>query len=998
MIDPGASRDPPWPSQPRHPAGLDLGPASVAPLRGRGPEAAILGEVLDQLGAGQPALVLVEGEAGIGKTRLLEHVLADARARGMQVVRSRAVELEQTRPFGLVAAAFGCDRSAADPRRAAIAGLLASPVGDGGPVTVTSDPGLRFRAVDAFADLAEALALAGPLVIGVDDLQWADPSSLLTLGAVARRVAGLPVALVGCLRPLPRGADLDRLTGGLEAAGARRMPLGPLAAGAVHDLVADVVAAEPGPALLAETAGAGGNPLFVTELVGALVQEGAVQVADGRAEVAHPALPPTLRLTILRRLSFLPEPAVQALRAASILGPAFSLTDLATITGSSALGLSEALDGAARAGVIEDDGTRLRFRHDLIRDALYQDLPGGVRLGLHREAGQRLAAAGAPALQVAEHLARAAAPGNAEAIRWLTRAAREAVATSPDVAASLLARAAGLMDPADPGRDSLMAEQAGSLMWAGRLAEAEAACRALLGREHDPSVTPAARIYLARALLAGGRARDAMREFERAVSSAAPASAELAIARAYESFARVNLGDLDGAWSAAAEAHSADLSAGGRPNTSGAMTPLARAAEQRTSVAVTSQALAAQLRGDLSLALQTADDLAGPADRSPDRRRRTYPVVAARGLILIELDRLDDARSTLQAGMRHAEDRGVQVHLPPYQVFLALERFTTGDWDDALAEAQAGLELAEEVGQSFASVFGRIVRSLVLLHRNDLPGARDAADAADAELAGTGPRYRSHWAQWARALILEADGRADEAYAVLAGCWDWCARQGLALEYRVLGPDLIRLALAADDQERAQAAAAAAAGLAEKNQVPSLAGAALRCRGLANGDAGTLATAVQAYRGGTRPLELAGACEDAGAAFARQGMADRARPLLEQALAIYERLDAGRDLARAEAVGRQAGLRRGRRGPRGRPKFGWASLTPAERAVASLVADGLTNPQIGDRLYISRRTVHTHLVHVFAKLDIASRAQLAAQVTRHQEPSPGTGTNTGYAR
>ena len=128
MIDPGGSRDPPCPPQPRHPAGLDPGSASVAPLRGRGPEVAALGEVLDQAAAGRPALALVEGEAGIGKTRLLEHALADARARGMQVVRGRAVELEQTRPFGLVAAAFGCERSSADPRRAAIAGLLASPV------------------------------------------------------------------------------------------------------------------------------------------------------------------------------------------------------------------------------------------------------------------------------------------------------------------------------------------------------------------------------------------------------------------------------------------------------------------------------------------------------------------------------------------------------------------------------------------------------------------------------------------------------------------------------------------------------------------------------------------------------------------------------------------------------------------------------------------------------------------------------------------------------
>src|SRR6185312_17285917 len=98
-----------------------------------------------------------------------------------QVARGQAAELTQSRPFGLVMSAFGCSRASADPRRAAIAGLLAARGADGEPVTVTSDPGLRFRVVDALADLAEELAAAGPLLIAADDLQWADPSSLLTL-------------------------------------------------------------------------------------------------------------------------------------------------------------------------------------------------------------------------------------------------------------------------------------------------------------------------------------------------------------------------------------------------------------------------------------------------------------------------------------------------------------------------------------------------------------------------------------------------------------------------------------------------------------------------------------------------------------------------------------------------------------------------------------------------------------------------------------------------
>jgi AAA ATPase domain len=400
--------------------------APVGRIWGREAEIRALGEALARVAGGGPAVVLVEGEAGIGKTRLLGRVLADARGRGMRVAAGRAEELERTRPFGVLAAAFGCGRSAADPRRAAIAGLLASHgAGDLGPITVTSDPGLRFRVVDAFADLVEELALAGPLVLGLDDLQWADPSSLLTVGVLARRLTDLPVGVIGCLRPFPRGAELDRLAGALEAAGARHLLLRPLTGEEVAGLVAQVVAAEPGPRLLAEVAGAAGNPLFVTELLGALAQEGAIATAGGRAEVAQAVLPPTLRLTIVRRVSFLPEPALQALRSASVLGSGFTLTDLATVTGRLAVDLSVVLGEAIRARVLDDDGARLRFRHELIRDAIYADLAGSVRRALHREAGQRLARAGAPALQVAEHLAAARRPGTARrSPGWPGRPAR----------------------------------------------------------------------------------------------------------------------------------------------------------------------------------------------------------------------------------------------------------------------------------------------------------------------------------------------------------------------------------------------------------------------------------------------------------------------------------------------------------------------------------------------------------------------------------------------
>jgi len=236
------------------------------------------------------------------------------------------------------------------------------------------------------------------------------------------------------------------------------------------------------------------------------------------------------------------------------------------------------------------------------------------------EAGQRLAAAGAPALQVAEQLARAAAPGDAEAIRWLVQAAREAVATSPDGAASLLARAVGLMDPADPARDRVLAEQAGSLVWAGRLAEAEAVCRALLARGPVPGVTAAGRLYLAHTLLIGGRAREALPELERAADSAAPASAELAMARANESFARLSLGDLDGTRDAAAEV----LNTAGHQDTAADMTSLDLAAQQYMSLVTVSLALAAQLREISPLPCRSPmRPSAGPAAIRADSGTRT---------------------------------------------------------------------------------------------------------------------------------------------------------------------------------------------------------------------------------------------------------------------------------------------------------------------------------------------------------------------------------------
>jgi predicted ATPase len=143
----------------------------VAPLRGRDVEMKALGEALDRAAAGRLAVVAIEGEAGIGKTRLLDEALDQARSGGAQVLAGRAEELERTRPFGVWAHALRCSPSSADPRRAAIGTLLTPRTGAHEPITVSSDPGLQFQVVDAVVDLVEDLAQDAPLVLGLDDLR-----------------------------------------------------------------------------------------------------------------------------------------------------------------------------------------------------------------------------------------------------------------------------------------------------------------------------------------------------------------------------------------------------------------------------------------------------------------------------------------------------------------------------------------------------------------------------------------------------------------------------------------------------------------------------------------------------------------------------------------------------------------------------------------------------------------------------------------------------------
>ena len=270
----------------------------------------------------------------------------------------------------------------------------------------------------------------------------------------------------------------------------------------------------------------------------------------------------------------------------------------------------------------------------------------------------------------------------------------------------------------------MLAEQASSLLWAGRIADAEAICRLLLGRELAPSLEGTVRIYLGHVLLSGGRAREGLRELKQPCQSPVLTGAERAGARAWASITRLWLEDLDGAAAAAEEARSAAVSARDH---------------FIASVAVASLAVVSQLRGDLRDALQIIDDAVQLADESPGKLGHPYPLHIPRGFILVTLDRLGDARSTLEAGRRISEDVGIPWPVAHDQAVRALERFIAGHWDDAIAEIETA-GLASETAQTYTLILAHSMLSLIRLHLNDLPGAREAAATAAGELDAAGRR------------------------------------------------------------------------------------------------------------------------------------------------------------------------------------------------------------------------------------------------------------------
>jgi len=940
-------------------------------LVGRERELQLLGEKLDETQNDKSCqLVLLEGEAGIGKSRLLAEAATLARARDFRVLSGAAEELEMDRPFGAVADALEVSIAATNPERSAIGRLMIGLADDGS--IAPSSPEVRYQVIDLMLDLLGRMASARPVLVTLDDVHWADPSTLLVLHRATRRLARSPILILAGMRPVPRPPELDLLV--RDAAGNdQHILVGPLSGEATTALIREILEAEPDPRMVGQLSRAAGNPFYLLELVSALLEEGAVDVSDGRATTAQPLLPPSLRLTILRRLSFLPPATLEALRMAAVLGSSFSMADLATVTATPIAELAAILREALSAGLVVDGGGRLSFRHDLVREAIHDDLAPAIRAGLHLQAGRSLAAAGASSAQVATHFSLGASQGDREAIDWLLRAARESLALSPGVAAEFFERVVHLLPAASDERDQVLAELVHSLLWAGRMADAEAVAREVLSRPRSSAVSGSVRNGLARVLVWQGRPADSMAEIELALHEPGVDDRERSYLLAELALRRLHCRDLPGATDAAWES----ISLADKTHHSIAKCD-----------ALCALAWIAQAQGSLEPALYFAQQAVALSASDEGREARVMAPSIYEASVLVHADRFDEAEASASRGVREHAALGVVRTLPLLHAWRALRNYLAGDLESATSEADLSLAYADEVGLRAFALWGHAIAALIAIHRGQLSAAADAIARGDAEFAPNNPsRFGLPWFVWSRALLEEAEGRTEQALVLLGDVWDYLVTHGCLGETQELAPDLIRLALALGDRERALATAEAASQLCERAATHSARSAALLCQGMLEGSPEVLLSAVEASRSGPRRIELARACEEAGMNLGGVGRMDEAAGLLSEALALYEEMGAQRDVRRLEAGLRSLGIRRGVRGKRQRPSAGWDSLTRAELEVVRLAADGFTNPEIGEHLFVTRRTVASHLSHVFAKLGISSRRELATEVRRRAEPA-----------
>jgi len=928
-------------------------------------EITVLRAAIEALGRGEGSVVWIEGEPGIGKSALVAEALAAFGQPGWDVSWGVADQLTARLPLRAMQDCLQARASSPDPRRAHAADLLRSRLQ--GPLR---DGDATANGIEVLLTLADDLCADAPTVLVLDDLQWADEASLAVWHQLAASISQLRLLLIGTCRPTPRRPEVEHLRATVMRRGGRVVTLGPLDQTDVADLVTAMVGAEPGGGLRRLTAQAAGNPLYVRELVDALLREKAVEIRTAADVVTRSEeLPASLSTVLAGRLGSVSDETAEVLRAAALLGGRFAVTDLAVLLRRGVSDLAGNLREAVSAGILADSGADLAFRHQLIQQALYEHMPTALRTALHAEAAQELAATGADALSVARQLSAARQPGKGWAQAWLIQTAPTLTTRAPQLTADLLRQELDEAPKGGAAWDGLIASLVRALLATGSYEEAARQASQALPAMKDPERRAETFSMLARAQVSSGRNDKAITTIREALaSSQLPRSWQGRMLALLAMLERAGTGDLDNADATARQALTVAEEAGDAFATAYALTDLWLTHGVRRDHAAA--------LGYVDQALRVLSDDPGYADL------RSY-AFDGRIFTLQNLDRWPEAELTLQRARESAQRSGSPDRTT--WITAAVLRYWLGQWDDALAEL--GSSDNDAYWLTYSGLREPGPRLLLYGVAALIAGRRDERTRAgqllreglDLRLETVSDLENRDFLVAAHAVALEQCGETRQAMLRLAGLLSRSNGE-MTLTYQWL-PDLVRLAIAAADRPMAEAAVQACHEEARAETAPGRAAAAsLRCYGLLESDPDRLAEAVAHYRAVGPAVELPAALEDLATLLAERGQHDDARAALNEAVGLYEDMQARWDIRRAEGRLRTHGIKRGVRGRRGpRATSGWQALTPTEVKVAAMVARGDSTSDIARSMFLSRRTVQTYISHILVKLDAKSRVDIVRE-------------------
>ena len=910
-------------------------------LIGRQEELSLLTGFLADLAAG-PRALLVEGEAGIGKTALWQAGLAQARARGQRTLACRPAGSEVKLSF------------------AALGDLLAGTLQEALPALPVPQRAIGL----ALLNVLRTLTLAGPLLVAIDDAQWLDQPSAAVLAFALRRLTAEPVGVLATVR----------LAGGEPPAvalepwvSAERLRLGPLTLAAVHELLRTRLGVSPSrPTLVRLHQAAGGNPFFALELGRALLKQGREPAPDEPLPV-----PAGLRALVRARLARLPASARESLLAVAALSrPTVALATAAAGRGERVLA---DLERAARAGVIAREGERIRFTHPLLASTLYAEASLSQRRGLHR----RLAGLVTDGEERARHLALAAEGPDVGVAAALEGAAAEAhLRGAPDAAAALCEQACALTPADRPGELRRRSTEAASYhLLAGNTSRARVLLEQAVTSEppghqrarllqrlgqvhyHDDSWATAEGL-LTQALAEAGDNPSLCCEIQQGLA-----------------FAGHVRGDIP---AAAARARAA-------------LELAERAADPRllseslVLVSLYEFFLGRGIRRDLMERAAALEEWAAAV-----RPARPAPLLS-RGLVWAAMlkwaDEFQAARAGFEELYQRLLERGDEGSLAFLLSNMSELECWAGNWDLAARYAAEGERLAALTEQAAMVSANLYARALVEAHRGLVDSARAAAEEALARAKASGNATVTLMSLSALGFLELSLGKPAAAHAHLGPITQGLTSLGLG-EPGVLRflPDEIEALIELGElgQARALVDALEERGSALDRAWALATGARSRALLLAaegdlTGAHAALERALEAHQRLPQPFERGRTLLALGTVQRRRQQKRAARETLEQALWTFDHLGARLWAERTRGELRRIG---------GRVASG-GQLSETEARIVALVCAGQTNQQIAQALSLSAKTVAWNLSKVYRKLGVRARTELAARASAGSHPSKG---------